>query len=134
MFNSKKLMEQNLWFCVRCKKHKLKSEFGIRRDKDTNGGWDYNTVCKECLRNSRLKCEYGITLEDYNKLFDEQNGCCAICGKHQSEFKRPLSVDHDHNTGKVRGLLCTPCNNGLGVYEGWSKQFESEIIRYLISK
>lgn len=64
--------------------------------------------------NSKLVAEYGITAEDYQKLFDEQQGCCAICGKHQINFKRRLAVDHCHTTLKVRGLLCSPCNTMLG--------------------
>lgn len=57
---------------------------------------------------------YNITENDYNKMFVEQNGCCAICNMHQSEFKRVLAIDHCHNTGKVRGLLCIKCNMCLG--------------------
>lgn len=58
-----------------------------------------------------------MTLEDYNKMFQEQQGCCAICGRHQSEMKRPLNVDHNHLTGIVRKLLCVSCNVGLGLFK-----------------
>lgn len=61
-----------------------------------------------------LRQRFGINLEIYNEMFQLQNGCCAICGKHQSEFKSALAVDHDHKTGKIRGLLCINCNTGLG--------------------
>jgi len=64
---------------------------------------------------SRLKRSYGITIEYYNKLFNKQEGKCAICGRHQSELKRTLSVDHDHETGEIRGLLCDRCNSGIGL-------------------
>ena len=47
-------------------------------------------------------------------MFDNQGGRCAICGKHQSELNRVLSVDHDHKTGNVRQLLCTKCNAAIG--------------------
>lgn len=47
------------------------------------------------------------------KLFDAQGGCCAICKRPESDFKRKLSVDHNHKTGKVRALLCFPCNRFL---------------------
>lgn len=53
-------------------------------------------------------------LSYYNQLFLKQEGRCAICTKHQSEFKKALHVDHDHKTSKVRGLLCTRCNPGIG--------------------
>lgn len=65
-------------------------------------------------RKYRLQKTFGITIEQYNDMFLKQDGCCAICGKHQSEFKITLSVDHDHITGKVRGLLCGSCNTTLG--------------------
>lgn len=51
---------------------------------------------------------------DYNKLFIEQNGCCKICKRPQTEFKKKLAVDHCHITGKTRGLLCNNCNTILG--------------------
>ena len=57
---------------------------------------------------------YGITLEEYNQMFNEQEGKCKICGRHQSEMKQVLCVDHDHLTGRVRGLLCKYCNVMLG--------------------
>jgi len=61
--------------------------------------------------------QYDMTLDDYNRIFAEQDGCCAICGRHQSEFKRRLHVDHDHVSEKVRGLLCADCNFLLGHLE-----------------
>lgn len=70
---------------------------------------------KAYVKEWKLKNRYGITTEEYNKLFDKQNGCCATCGKHQSEFKKALVVDHNHNTGEVRGLLCSPCNHIIGL-------------------
>lgn len=67
--------------------------------------------------NSHLKRTYGITLEEYNRLFAEQNGRCAICGISQLELTKRLCVDHDHETGKVRGLICNMCNGGLGYFK-----------------
>ena len=64
-----------------------------------------------------LKTTFGITLEGYNKLFELQSGCCAICGIHQSELNTNLAVDHDHKTGRVRALLCSRCNTGLGQFK-----------------
>ena len=69
---------------------------------------------KEARKNNILKSKYNITLDDYNKMFDEQTGCCFGCGKHQSEIEKPLCVDHCHETGLVRGLLCDKCNCALG--------------------
>jgi hypothetical protein len=66
------------------------------------------------IRKNQLKKNYGITPEQYDELFIQQKGRCAICGRHQTEFKNRLSIDHDHVTGKVRALLCTNCNFILG--------------------
>ena len=70
---------------------------------------------KITTRNKKLKALYGISIEDYTNLFLIQKGCCAICDRHQSNFKMSLSVDHCHSTGKVRGLLCHACNLTLGM-------------------
>jgi Autographiviridae endonuclease VII len=66
-------------------------------------------------RNAWLAClrKFSITEDDYNKMFDEQMGLCAICHKPENDIK--LAVDHDHETGRVRGLLCKRCNMGIGL-------------------
>lgn len=74
----------------------------------------YKEVNKSKLRNFTLKRKYGITLEVYQILFEQQNGVCAICKR--SEERRTLAVDHNHKTGKVRGLLCGSCNRALGLF------------------
>lgn len=75
-------------------------------------------------RESYLKRTFGITHEQYQVMYNRQSGCCAICGspKPGGKGRQHFSVDHDHATGKVRALLCTPCNVTLGVVElnpGW---------------
>ena len=62
-----------------------------------------------------LKGRYGMTLTDFDILYNQQKGCCATCGKHQSELKESLSVDHNHITGKIRGLVCRKCNIVFGL-------------------
>lgn len=64
-------------------------------------------------RDSYLKRKYGISLEQYYELLEKQNGCCAVCERHEDVFKTRLAVDHSHKTGRVRGLLCTACNYRL---------------------
>ena len=116
--------------CNICGKEKPLKDFWT--DKRLRDG--LKSQCKSCTKTGRSKIgqkewraknlkrkmtnhrmlKYGITEEDYNKMFAEQKGCCAICGKHQSEFKRTLNVDHNHITGNVRGLLCRTCNMALG--------------------
>jgi Autographiviridae endonuclease VII len=67
-------------------------------------------------RRYHLKRTYGMTLDDYDAMLLSQNGVCAICGKPRPE-DRTLHVDHDHETGEIRGLLCFRCNNALGDFE-----------------
>lgn len=67
-------------------------------------------------KNRRCK-KYGLTAQFYNELFNKQEGCCAICGIHQSELPNKLCIDHDHITGMVRGLLCLKCNSGIGKFQ-----------------
>lgn len=69
---------------------------------------------KKVHRDATLKKKYAISLEQYNTMFIEQKGLCLGCYKHQSSFKKAFAVDHDHITGKVRGLLCMKCNCVLG--------------------
>jgi len=63
-------------------------------------------------RDLYLRRKYGITSEDYERMLKEQKGGCAICGS--TPKKRRLAVDHNHKTGRIRGLLCFPCNYGIG--------------------
>lgn len=68
---------------------------------------------------SHLKTKYNISMEDFEELFHRQEGRCAICGSDGSNHKKynRLVVDHNHTTGKVRGLLCFSCNVGLGSFQ-----------------
>ena len=64
-----------------------------------------------------LKKTYNITEEDFQEMLLKQEGKCLICGKSHKEASRGLHIDHDHSTGKIRGLLCSKCNGSLGWYE-----------------
>ena len=57
-----------------------------------------------------IRRKYGITQDDFNNLVEAQDGLCGICGDELDK----INIDHDHESGKVRGLLCTGCNTGLG--------------------
>ena len=80
---------------------------------------------------SFLKRTYNLSKDDFTKILNLQNGVCAICGHPERRKNRRgiyrLSVDHDHKTGKVRGLLCIKCNQHLG----WFEKHGDEIIQYL---
>ncbi len=68
---------------------------------------------------------YGLTRKDYKNLLNKQNNKCAICHISQSNLTKRLCIDHDHKTGKVRGLLCCQCNSTLGRFEKYYKQINN---------
>lgn len=76
---------------------------------------DYYQRNKDKAKNRMLIRNYGITLDEYNEMLENQNGQCYICGKHHSLQTKSLSVDHCHKTGNVRRLLCSNCNTSLGL-------------------
>lgn len=69
------------------------------------------------MRDQWLQQQYGVGTAWYNIVLAAQNHRCAICKRHESEFKRALAVDHNHTTHRNRGLLCTACNVLLGMIE-----------------
>lgn len=84
----------------------------------------------EVVRQNLLKRVYGMSLEEYKELFDSQNGVCAICGEKAKGGKtstRELHIDHDHVTGRNRGLLCHKCNPGLGQFNDSIEMLEKAI-------
>ena len=89
-------------------------------------------------RNMDLIRNFGITLTQYNDLLEKQNGVCCICGNpevtrlNHSEIVRNLAVDHCHTTGKVRGLLCTACNQGLGNFRD-NPDYLAKAISYVVN-
>lgn len=64
----------------------------------------------------RMRRNYGLTLDEYNKVLAFQFNRCAICKRDRKEFKNRFAVDHCHTTGLLRGLLCWGCNKALGVF------------------
>jgi hypothetical protein len=74
----------------------------------------YYVQNKDVFRDRRLRHLYGITLEQYNQILEQQGGVCAVCkGPHVGRGSF-YHVDHDHQTGEVRGLLCHHCNTAIG--------------------
>ena len=70
---------------------------------------------KKCKKKRYLIRMYNITMDDFHQMLETQNNQCSIC-KTDKPGKRGFQVDHDHETGKVRGLLCNKCNKGLGFF------------------
>lgn len=103
--------------CKQCHKSQPVSEF--HKAKATRDG--FHAMCKNCRKgmhlSGHLQRYYNLTVEDYNLLRFAQQYKCKICGTHEAQntYQR-LHVDHDHITGKVRGLLCDRCNRGIGCF------------------
>ncbi|MCK5612564.1 endonuclease VII domain-containing protein [Candidatus Pacearchaeota archaeon] len=103
-------------FCIRKQQKKRyddNAEFARARQRR------YNARNPQVMRQINLKKKYGIVIEEYNIMFESQGGVCLICGcsetvKRNDKIKN-LAVDHNHVTGKVRGLLCQKCNQALGL-------------------
>lgn len=72
--------------------------------------------------------QYGITLEDYDRMFAAQGGVCAVCGREPPDGRR-FAVDHDHVTGRVRSLLCARCNLCVGYLEADIRQAADAYIK-----
>jgi hypothetical protein len=91
------------------------------REKNPGRDLDYYYKNKERIRaaafEQRLIARYGITQDDWDRMYEQQNGRCAICRTDKPGAKGTFHVDHCHTTGDVRGLLCTGCNFRLGVLE-----------------
>lgn len=105
----------------------------------TTGNRKYYKYCSYCLKKKyngvtpsqyksedRLK-QYNLTKQQYNAMLNRQQNCCAICG---CNFTKTPNIDHCHDTGAVRGLLCYKCNAGLGLL-GDSKETIEKALRYL---
>ena len=76
----------------------------------------HRNECHTCHTDAQMERNYGISLSTYNRMFIEQGGVCKICSLPQkSNRNERLAIDHCHETGKVRGLLCDGCNRGIGL-------------------
>lgn len=104
--------------CVKCGEYKSQDEYYKR---SPSAGKGFHRDCKECAKKKSLETfrasRFGITLDKYLEMVEEQNKQCAICGApHSDEKWKVLVVDHDHETGNIRGLLCMTCNKALGYF------------------
>jgi Recombination endonuclease VII len=113
--------------CLLCEKDKEESDFYRFFDKWANKHY-ISARCKPChqeykktspttARNrkaEKLQLRYGLTYEQWENMRQAENYSCMICGITEDEIGKKLDVDHCHESGKVRGILCNPCNSLLG--------------------
>lgn len=104
--------------CAPCYRQTLKSYYDSPEGKQAKFAaarkYSKTPAGRLAKRKGALKYQYGISLDDYQKFFDDQNGACKICKK---QFLKPLHVDHNHVNGKIRGLLCGRCNKAIGLFD-----------------
>lgn len=105
---------------LECKVCKCKFPLNFFNKRSDSAGGGLRSECKPCQRKFNIKYTYGIEWDEYERLWVEQNGACAICKENAMlmdllALRNALQVDHDHTTGKVRGLLCHRCNKGIGL-------------------
>lgn len=139
--------------CKRCGEHKDREAFCIRQSGERKG--HLSAHCRACMTTyakyrwekspehvgaiewrSKIKRRYGISEADYNAMLESQGHACAICRspqswsrgyKHKKNGSSRFMVDHCHETGKVRGLLCTRCNRALGLLRDSVENFLSAV-------
>jgi len=122
--------------CTTCESFKPASEYTLERDIRAFGGVSMRSKCRPCneLRKYKgfIKRTYGISYKDYIGMQELQGNRCAICKSSESSNKRTdrFFVDHCHATGKVRGLLCSKCNHGLGHFND-SPKLLLNAVKYL---
>lgn len=99
--------------CRKCAKAIYKA---YKENQKTCSDEEQQTV-KDRIRETKYKMKYGLTLEQFDKMREEQDYRCYICSSHEVENRhKVLYIDHDHDTGEVRKLLCSKCNQGLGLF------------------
>lgn len=115
-----------LKICRICGVEKPLTEYYFRKDSR-----HYRNECKDCLKQLATFRSTGWSPIDYEKAFQRQDGKCAICGcvLNSSRYTR-FAGDHDHKSGKLRGLLCTNCNTALGLFKDSTERL-SNAIKYL---
>jgi hypothetical protein len=137
--------------CRKCKKYKDLNDFHKQAGSRMKDG--HRNKCKECrgeerreryandpehwkvIKSQNLKSWYGMTLDQWNQMFMDQKGCCAICEEHVSKLKtKELCVDHDHSTGEIRGLLCHSCNRGIGLLKDSPEILSKTLVYFNRSK
>jgi hypothetical protein len=127
--------------CTKCGKEQFLSNFSKSDKGKLVGKIRFFSWCKSCVRawskvykhselglNKTLQYNFGISLEEFDRLLTEQNNGCAICGGLNKNGFR-LAVDHNHKTGQIRGLLCNKCNSVLGYIE--NSEFLVSALSYL---
>lgn len=124
--------------CKKCGETKLVSQFYIKKCK-ANKHNRFNSPCKKCsdknridgyMKNYHIRRNFGLLPHQFKSMMESQDYKCAICGIHRDNYNKEFAIDHCHNTGKIRGLLCTNCNTGIGMLQD-NIEILNSAIKYL---
>lgn len=126
-------------FCIPCDRQYASEQYSEKsyvkeRVLSTSRQWrKLNPYTSEQIRRHNLKKNHNITIEQYNQMVIDQEQVCALCGNNDPKTKNNnWNIDHNHNTNKIRGLLCMSCNTSLGHYEKLIQRVGNEnIVKYL---
>jgi len=132
---SKAIDGLNYW-CRKCQKINNKQYYIDNKEKIIKHVKKRYKENPEKQRNRNYKRRFNITIDDYNKMFKKQNGKCDICGSNDSGSIKTehFFIDHNHITGKIRGLLCYSCNSAVGLLKDdieISKNLTKYLTKYL---
>jgi hypothetical protein len=104
--------------CIDCQKLHARAYYPTIRDAARAKGKIWYSDNKELNHGYHLKRKFNLSREMYQKMLDDQDGVCKICGSDKPRGRYDnFSVDHDHKTGEIRGLLCSFCNTGIGQFQ-----------------
>lgn len=103
-------------YCKDCNKAKARGWYHANQERASARMREYNAENREAIRDRNLQYKFGVTLDEYEGILARQGGVCGICGCDADPIEgRAMPLDHDHNTGSPRGVLCSSCNRGIGL-------------------
>jgi len=123
------LIEEDKKLCLRCNKLKPLLCFWRKETKSTK----LAAECRDCVYLRSIFRKFGIKPDEYKAMLEAQSNCCALCQKQGTGRHYRLVIDHDHATGKIRGILCHRCNIAIGIFKDSPALLQSAI-NYLTPK
>lgn len=108
----KKKTKTHVYCSAICRdKAKYKNPYFKQIRRERHQSWSSRNI--DSRRDYHYRTRFGITLAEYEEMFVAQGKVCAVCGKEKRDSQKAFAVDHDHVTGEIFGILCTPCNHRL---------------------
>ena len=116
-------------YCRRCNNEHVKAQYRKDPTRAIAAAKAWRAANRDRHNETAMRCKYGITRVDFDRMLAAQNGVCAICGQAETRRNKNgvyrLHIDHDHETGRIRALLCHNCNAGVGHFKDDPKLLEA---------